>query len=66
MSAGTGKAPPQTEFIYFTLQPVSRLNAARAMAGHPESCVCVRIGDGFALIPESQLRAFVSICKRSK
>ena len=65
-SARSGRAPPQTDFVYYTLQPVSRVNAVRAMADHAESCVCVRIGDDFALIPESQMRAFVSICARSK
>lgn len=58
--------PPQADFIYYALQPVSRLNAARAMAAHPESCVCVTVGGNFALIPLSQLRAFVAICGRSK
>ena len=58
--------PPQADFVYYALRPVSRLNAARAMSDHAESCVCVLVGDQFALIPISQLRAFVSICERSK
>lgn len=57
---------PQADFIYYTLQPVSRLNAASAMDKHPESCVCVMVGDSLALIPLSQLRAFIAICERSK
>ena len=58
--------PPQADFVYYALRPVSRLNAARVMSDAPESCVCVLVGDQFALIPVSQLRAFVLICERSR
>jgi|GEM_PF-6619109 len=59
-------AAPQADFVYYAVRPVSRLNAARAMAQHPESCVCVLVGSEFALIPLSQLRAFVATCERSR
>jgi hypothetical protein len=60
-------APPlQADFVYYAIQPVSRLNARQAMDAHPESCVCVLVGGAFGLIPLAQLKAFVSIAERSK
>jgi hypothetical protein len=66
IAAASGKGPPQAEFVYYKLTPVSRLDAKRAMESHPESCICVLVGDSLGLIPLSQLRAFVTIAERSK
>ena len=66
IASASGKGPPQADFTYYALQPVARLNAARAMADHPESCVCVVVGGNFALIPLSQLRALAAACERSR
>jgi hypothetical protein len=66
VSTGGDKTPPQADFVYYAIAPVSRLNARQAMDGHPESCVCVLVGGNFGLIPLSQLRALVTIAERSK
>lgn len=60
-------APPgQADFVYYTITPVSRLDARSAMDRHAESCVCVLVGGNFGLIPLSQLKAFVDLAERSK
>ncbi|MCM0018914.1 MAG: hypothetical protein NBV67_02875 [Tagaea sp.] len=65
-ASGDSEAPPQADFVYYALKPVSRLNARRAMEAHPESCVCVLVGGNFGLIPLSQLRTLTAIAERSR
>lgn len=60
------KAPPQADFVYYALRPVSRLNAKIEMERSLESCVCVLVGGNYAIIPKSQLEAFLDVCRRSR